>query len=384
MKKRRFLRGSLGGLIAVCALFTACPVEEAAQNDAGLKELWINGKKVQFSAESEYTVYEGRMHIRAVPADSGAAVAVFPAQASADSAGLVITAGNSETVRVRVTARDQETVEDYTVTVTRGAGSIDLQSLTASYGALMVTLTPEFYPDRTGYTLQAPYRADSIAITARPEDTEASIAFSGDSDENGSVSFGAPSPEVKAKQVKITVKLDGTGAEKTYTIDITRAAKPGSTIEGNFGIIEDNIKDYEGEITLTGGSDPQTYKAGQTLIASFPVTYESVGSNEETASMRYDDLAGCTGFNWYRGSGGSLGLGTLSRNSSERKKGMLTLRIFFGEQADYSSTGTTPDAFSPLEPGTYNLTLRFEQIKPGERVFYSQTVSFTVVEEEEA
>jgi len=56
MKKRRFLRGSLGGLIAVCALFTACPVEEAAQNDAGLKELWINGRRERFVPESEYGI----------------------------------------------------------------------------------------------------------------------------------------------------------------------------------------------------------------------------------------------------------------------------------------------------------------------------------------
>jgi hypothetical protein len=324
-------------------------------------------------------------------------VAVFPAQASADSAGLVITAGNSETVQVRVTARDQVTFQDYAVTVKRGAGSIDLQFLTASPGAL----TPEFYPERTEYTLQAPYRADSIAITARPEHTGAGVTVEADGQPltgtdklyKANINFEAL---LQTKQVKITVKLNGTGAEKTYTIDITRAAKPGdtgNTIEGDFGIIEDNIKDFtDRKITLSGGSDngnnPRKYRAGDILTAEFPVTYKAEFPEEEeydyeaeTASMRYDDLAGCTGFNWYRGSGGSLGLGTLSRDSADPTTGTLTLRIFFGEQADYRGTAT-PDAFIPLEPGTYNLTLRFEQINSAERVFYSQTVSFTVEEEE--
>ena len=360
MKKKRFLIGPIGGLIAVCALFTACPDGETGQDDAGLKELWINGQRIQLPPE-EYTVYEGRVLVRAVPSDSGAAVAVFPAQANADAAGLAIAVGSTEAVRVRVTARDQVTVKDYAVTVKRGAGSINLKSLWASRGAL----TPEFYPERTEYTLQAPNNAASIVITAKKEGRDANVVVKSDGQtitpnidiDNDTVSFEAAA----AKQVKVTVKLDSANVEKTYTIDITRAANTSNSIEGTFGI-EDTIQDAGSGIVLSPPpADPAGYHTGEILTASFTV----------------DRNAGWTGYNWYRGSGGSLGPGVLN-NAGDT----LTLCIYIGEEAEYEDTSLVrPDHFFPLEPGKYNLTLRFEQIQSGERpVFYSQTVSFWVVE----
>lgn len=148
---------------------------------------------------------------------------------------------------IKVTAEDG-TIKEYVVTIMVLSNDASLASLTASEG----TLSPEFDPEITSYTLELPSGTTSVTLTATPNDNKASVEGDG---------------EITTLPADITITVtaeDGTTATYMVHILLTGIRENGA---GKFSLYPNPARE---QITVTlpsAGKLTLKNTLGQTLIA---------------------------------------------------------------------------------------------------------------------
>ena len=162
--------------------------------------------------------------VTATPTISGA-TATIGGEDATDGEEVALTAGQTTTVTILVTATDGTTTGTYTIAVTRaGSSSTDatLRSLTLSAG----TLSPAFDKETTEYTVGVDNSVTPVTITARPTVSGAAVAITPEDSDTGRSGHQVALTAGQTTNVTITVTAtDGTTTED-YTIAVTRAPAP--------------------------------------------------------------------------------------------------------------------------------------------------------------
>ena len=135
--------------------------------------------------------------------------------------GLVV---GANPITVTVTAQDGTTTRQYTVTVTRAPSSdATLSNLTSSTG----TLTPNFAPATTAYTLAVNHSVTTLTLTPTVNEPNATAV----------VNNGNPiTLAVGVNLVPVTVTAQDTTTTQTYFVTINRAASSDATLS-SLGLI---------------------------------------------------------------------------------------------------------------------------------------------------
>ena len=144
----------------------------------------------------------------------------------------VALAVGANTIKVKVTAEDGNTVQTYTVTVTR-AGSADASlsalALTDATDDSAITLTPAFTSGTLSYAASAGNAVDRITVAPATAHGEATVEYlDGDgaaiSDADGGKAGHQVTLAVGANTIKVKVTAEDGNTVQTYTVTVTRAA----------------------------------------------------------------------------------------------------------------------------------------------------------------
>lgn len=198
--------------------------------DATLSGLSVSSGSLTPSFSSGTTSYtqsvtNGISSITVTPTASqtGASITVngSPVGSGTASGSINLNVG-SNTITIVVTASDSSTTKTYTITITRAAAvsSTDatLSSLTISSG----TLNPSFISGTTSYTDSVANNVSSVTVTPTVNESHATVTVNGTTVTSG-VASGSISLSVGSNNISIIVTAQS-GATKTYTISVTRAA----------------------------------------------------------------------------------------------------------------------------------------------------------------
>ena len=173
------------------------------------------------------TVPNVKTHAKLTPTveDTGkATVTVDGATVSSGSASDAISLNvGANTITVRVTAEDETTTKDYTVTITRQqtprSTNANLSDLTVSAGDLT------FDSATTSYALEVAHDVTSVTLTPTVQDTgKATVTVDGTTVSNGLAS-NAISLNVGANSITVRVTAED-GTTKDYTVTVTRQQAP--------------------------------------------------------------------------------------------------------------------------------------------------------------
>ena len=187
----------------------------------------------EYTASVVHTVLT--LTVTATATATGAEIAYTPSDADGQTANLQVVLRDGEnTIRVRVTARDNRTTETYTIRVNRAmppATDATLSELTLTdESSKEVTLSPIFYSAITSYTADVRHDATKITVAATaPEGTP--VIKPDDSDTN---TLGHQVDlEVGTATIQVTgTAQDGT-TKGTYTIRVTRVRLVQDAVQGN-------------------------------------------------------------------------------------------------------------------------------------------------------
>ncbi|WP_172844387.1 cadherin-like beta sandwich domain-containing protein [Tumebacillus algifaecis] len=183
-----------------------------------------------------------------------------------------LTAGVVNEVRIDVLAQDGSTDKTYTVKITRAAPSTNayLTSIKVDGAALS-----GFDKEQFTYTKNVPYTTESVTVEAALEDLTATLKLDGN-DWNGAVT-NVPLTAGVVNEVRIVVLAQDGSTDKTYTVNITRAAPSTDASLSNLGISTG---------TLTPGFSSGEYK----YTLSVPYTINSIDVtptvNDHTANVK--------------------------------------------------------------------------------------------------
>lgn len=163
--------------------------------------------------------------------DDPAATMTVNAQPTASGQARTIlldSSGQSTTITITVTAQNGNE-KTYLISVSRGvSGNNNLRSLTVSPG----TLTPAFSAGTVGYSVDVAHSVTNITVTAALQDAAASMTVNGQGTNSGqprTIPLRGP-----GSNTFITIVVTAqNGAQKTYTVDVGRAAPAGNnTLRG--------------------------------------------------------------------------------------------------------------------------------------------------------
>ena len=138
----------------------------------------------------------------------------------------------ANTIKVKVTAEDNSTTEEYTVTVTRGASNdatlIGL-ALTEGTTTTTVTLTPSFASATTSYTASVANAVATVTVTPTKNVATATVEYLDASDATiADADTGASGQQVAlsegANTIKVKVTLEDNSTTQTYTVTVRRRA----------------------------------------------------------------------------------------------------------------------------------------------------------------
>lgn len=131
--------------------------------------------------------------------------------------------GQSTTITITVTAQNGNE-KTYLISVSRGvSGNNNLRSLTVSPG----TLSPAFSAGTVGYSVDVAHSVTNITVTAALQDTAASMTVNGQGTNSGqprTIPLRGPGTNTF---ITIVVTAQNS-AQKTYTVDVGRAAPAGN------------------------------------------------------------------------------------------------------------------------------------------------------------
>ena len=203
----------------------------AASSNADLSALSIAPGTLNESFQADRTSYtatvaHGTASVRVTPRAAHAAATVRvdgAVVARGQPSGAIALAVGANSIAVEVTAEDG-TTKTYAIGVTREAASsnADLSGLAIAPGALNET----FRADRTSYTATVANDAASVRVTPTAADAAATVRVDG-----AVVARGQPSAAIAlvvgGNRVAVEVTAED-GTRKTYLIDVTRQAPPGT------------------------------------------------------------------------------------------------------------------------------------------------------------
>ena len=209
------------------------PVEPVT-DDATLASLTVSDGTLTPEFDAEVTEYTAsakhnteQITVTWDEAHENATSEATPADADADTDGHQLDLGIKGTttaLTITVTAADETTKEEYTVTVTR------LLSDDATLASLKVDpgiLNPSFNPADTMYTVQAAYDVEQVTVTWKVNDDSATaVANIGDADDDTDGYQLKLEPEGDTTKIKITVTAENGDTTKAYTIAVNRAEGP--------------------------------------------------------------------------------------------------------------------------------------------------------------
>jgi len=193
--------------------------------------------------------------------------------------------GQSTTITITVTAQNGNE-KTYLISVSRGvSGNNNLRSLTVSPG----TLAPAFSAGTVGYSVNVAHSVTSITVTAAPQDTAASMTVN----EQGTNS-GQPRTiplRGSGSNTFITIVVTAqNGAQKTYTVDVGRAAPAGNnTLRGltvSPGALDPSFNASTTRYTVNVGSNVSSVDVTATKSDPNAVMTDDVTAGAGTATGR--------------------------------------------------------------------------------------------------
>ncbi len=153
--------------------------------------------------------------------DAQAAIKVNGAVAASGTAVPVALITGSNTINIEVTASDQITKTNYSVTIVKeGSPSAHLSGLTISAG----TLNPTFTPHTTSYSASVGFDVKTITVTPSITSSGVSITVNGIPVASGTAS--QPINLSAGATTDISIAVIGSDSLNTYTVAVTRASSP--------------------------------------------------------------------------------------------------------------------------------------------------------------
>ena len=231
-----------GDGMAVNAYLVAVSREAPLSADTALDTLTLTGATLapaftanvhDYAATVANTVEE--VTVAATAAHTGATVAIAPGDSDTTADGWqVALAEGDNTVTVTVTAADEVTTENYTVTVTRDAAVDD-----ATLAALVldgVALSPAFDPATFIYTADVDAGTEHVTLDLTTASTDATVTIvPADDDPNTAgwqiaLTAVQPGGQPSTTAVAIVVTAADTNTRLTYTVTVTRHASSASSL----------------------------------------------------------------------------------------------------------------------------------------------------------
>src|SRR4051794_11806702 len=221
MRKRNVLL--LGAVLIGLLVAGGAQAAPSASSDATLSNLKVSAGVLQFDASAQdYTVFVSSaipsIDVTPTVNDAHATVTVNGAPAISSHATTESLVPGDNAFDVVVTAEDTTSVT-YHLDVRQATSSdADVADLSVKAGGTALALSPVFDPATDAYTLDVPYDADSVDLTATLQDTNASASFDGDDVQSGSTL--TKSLDVGENQIGLHVVQSGD--ERLYLLTITR------------------------------------------------------------------------------------------------------------------------------------------------------------------
>ena len=197
--------------------------------------------------------------VTALPAVSGATVAITPADADSGTAGHQVELAVGRTlVEVAVTARNGVTRRTYAVTVTKPSDDASLKSLSLTgmdIGA--------FSAQRLDYSGHAAYEVDSTTVAATVSHGGATLTVTpADADE------GTPGHQVALAfgetVIEVRVLAQDATTERTYTVNVARAGPSTDTALRSLGLTGVDIGAFDPADEVFAGS--AAYEVSTTTV----------------------------------------------------------------------------------------------------------------------
>ena len=128
----------------------------------------------------------------------------------------------ANTIKVKVTAEDGSTTEEYTVTVTRGASNdATLIGLALTEGTTTVTLTPSFASATTSYTASVANAVAMVTVTPTKNVATATVEYLDASDATiADADTGTSGQQVALSEGANTIKVKVTAEDNSTTADL--------------------------------------------------------------------------------------------------------------------------------------------------------------------
>ncbi len=217
------------------------PADSEISSDADLNSLSVAEYELIPDFEAGTTGYAvsipndvESVDITATTADENASLTIAGTAAISGSAQTVgDLAEGDNIVDVEVTAEDGNTVQTYTITITRAEPALQLLALEASevssnadLSSLALTdyaIDPAFGSETTGYTAEVPNEVDSVEITATVADANATLTIGGAAAVSGTPQT-VSGLVVGENDIAVAVTAQDTTTVKAYTITVTRVA----------------------------------------------------------------------------------------------------------------------------------------------------------------
>ena len=144
-------------------------------------------------------------------------------------------AGQSQsttTIPIVVTAQNGSQ-KTYTVNVVRAApgGNNNLSALSVRAGTTSLSLSPSFNSNTLVYTVNVANNVNEVAVTATRQDANASITVNGQATNSGqarTITLNPAGQSQSTTTIPIVVTAQN-GSQKTYTVNVVRAALGGNT-----------------------------------------------------------------------------------------------------------------------------------------------------------
>lgn len=205
--------------------------ERAPRTDASLASLTVSTGILTPSFASGTFVYDvalpfaaEALSVTAGATDEAATLTVAGEGLSSgvESLPLALTAGQTTSFSIEVTAEDQATTQIYTVNVTRAAPSTDatLASLSLSVDAL----TPVFDSATLSYGAPVDYTVTSVTVTAVTNDGAANLTVEGIEANSGIETSPIALTAAETTSIEVVVTAEDGTTTVTYTIGVSRAA----------------------------------------------------------------------------------------------------------------------------------------------------------------
>ncbi len=213
-------------------------------DEVALNETFASGT-LTYTANAAYATRS--VEVMATPTNSGATVAVKSDKDSDVRNNVVDLSEGANVITVTVTAADKATTGDYTVTVTRIAGSVSAQTtlaaLTVNDGTNNVSLSPRFASNRApasgGYTAKVDDDVATVTLTTTPSHVNATVAVTSgatDDDDDQTVVSGVSPFSVTLRDegldtvILVTVTAQDAVSKTTYKVTVERDASSTSAV----------------------------------------------------------------------------------------------------------------------------------------------------------